>query len=940
MNNKERDLASILWAKKSGNNGVFTWLPLKQHLRDCLNISGLLWEHWLCEGQKNNIIKSLYLDEAVDGNEDLCGDFDFNREHIAKKLVMFLAAVHDLGKATPAFQVKSSFGHTSRDLDEYLLDKLENAGLAGVKTLSLANPTKTPHALASQVILQKNGVNTDIANIVGGHHGKPSKLDQSVEVHWLAYPNNYHQGSKEDSIVSVKWSDTQKEILNWALAESGFKDKKCLPKISLPAQVILMALLIMADWIASNEEYFPLINIDDDGFAIDQKERIEEGFRKWFKTSKWEPSTCYDVNTLYRNHFNFEPRVIQRDFIEIIHDCKKPSIFILEAPMGIGKTEAALVAAEQLAAMTGRSGLFFGLPTQATSNGVFTRLKDWLNNICNTSKENKSLQLIHAKAALNDDFNDLKELSKIYSEDELITNQWFSGRKTRILDDFVVATVDHFLLLALKQKHLALRHLGLSRKVIIIDEVHAYDSYMSQYLYRAISWMGVLEVPVIILSATLPGDKRQQLLEAYIRGQGKKIRHISGLGTELKKCQAYPLISYLDGNEVKRSVSETTQKQVVVEIKKLENEDFLYVLDACLASGGVVGIIVNTVNRAQRLAEKLISLYAKDEIEVLHSSFIASDRIEKEKNLLASIGKKAKRPERRIIVGTQVIEQSLDIDFDVLFSDLAPMDLLIQRIGRLHRHERLDRVKAHLKPVCYVMGASPVFDFEKGSTFVYGAYLLMRTQMYLPPFIELPKDISPLVQRVYMPDEELDREEKIADLDPELRRAYDEAKKSMERNIKTKEERARAFLLEKPNRKANLQNWSQNDVTVSSDEQANAQVRDIEDSIEVILVKKCGDGYSFWQEDSDISRRISETSISKKLATQTIRLPAVLSKGYIIDKSIAELESFNSKYLANWQENAGLKGSLGIILDENNSFELNGWTLRYSSEYGISMEKI
>src|SRR5699024_786567 len=191
---------------------------------------------------------------------------------------------------------------------------------------------------------------------------------------------------------------------------------------------------------------------------------------------------------LYEKRFGFkEPHNIQKTFTDIIEQSAGSEIFILEAPMGIGKTEAALIGVEQLAKKTGRNGLFFGLPTQATSNGIYPRIYSWLNKISKEFDENLPIRLAHGKAALNDDFSSLARNINIDEKrkDSIFVNEWFSGRKTTALDDFVVGTVDQFLLLALKQKHLALRHLGFSKKVIIIDEVHSYDSYMSQYLLEA-----------------------------------------------------------------------------------------------------------------------------------------------------------------------------------------------------------------------------------------------------------------------------------------------------------------------------------------------------------------------------------------------------------------------------------------------------------------------
>ncbi len=221
--------------------------------------------------------------------------------------------------------------------------------------------------------------------------------------------------------------------------------------------------------------------------------------------------------------------------------------------MGIGKTEAALVAVEQLAYKSGRSGMFFGLPTQATSNGIFSRILEWLPKIKNDEDEVVTVRLAHGKAYLNEKFASLAKGIDIDGELNscVAVNEWFSGKKTAALDDFVVGTVDQFLMLALKQRHLPLRHLGFSKKVVVIDEVHAYDAYMSQYLMRSISWMGTYGVPVVILSATLPEERRVELIKSYMLGMGIKFtKEERAKISRLIKTDAYPLITYNEGSSI------------------------------------------------------------------------------------------------------------------------------------------------------------------------------------------------------------------------------------------------------------------------------------------------------------------------------------------------------------------------------------------------------
>lgn len=910
---------SNLWAKKQEKFGQYFWLPLSQHLDDTRYIAERLWELWLSEGQRQLIIYSL--SEPV--------------EDIAKKLISFLGAIHDLGKATPAFQAKESFPR-KKDLDLQLLERLEKGGFIGITQAILPSSRMSPHALAGQTILSWHGVGDDIGSIVGGHHGKP--IDQKKQyIKQYAFSENYFQEDSPEKSIYQKWKRIQTDVINWALKISGFNSVEELPKISQKGQIILSGLLIMADWIASNEDYFPLIGIEE--MKIKYPEiRYTSGWKKWIKSYQWEPEYYSVPQELYEKRFGFkEPHNIQKTFTDIIEQSAGSEIFILEAPMGIGKTEAALIGVEQLAKKTGRNGLFFGLPTQATSNGIYPRIYSWLNKISKEFDENLPIRLAHGKAALNDDFSSLARNINIDEErkDSIFVNEWFSGRKTTALDDFVVGTVDQFLLLALKQKHLALRHLGFSKKVIIIDEVHSYDAYMSQYLERALEWMGAYEVPIIILSATLAADSRKRLIESYIKGKGFKKTEVE-VQAGAYQTDAYPIITYTDGKQVKQ-VSHTgtlKENEVTVQVEKIDEEAVHSLIDILSKQDGIIGIIVNTVKRSQDLAKYCIEKYDEETVELLHSNFIATDRTKKEENLLKMIGKNAKRPKHKIIIGTQVIEQSLDIDFDVLISDLAPMDLLLQRVGRLHRH-KIDRPKNHKTPKLYVIGTDDQLAFEEGSKYIYGGYLLARTQYFLKDSINLPTQISTLVQNVYGNKEIV--------FEPEVQKEYLEMKKKNKEAIQQKKRKANTFRIARPAgasiRRNTIIGWLDSSVINQSEERAYAQVRDINETIEVIALKKVEDGYGLFNEEVNLSHEIDDFNISKEIAKHTLRLPFALSYPKVIDETIDLLEKENERTLKDWQNQSWLRGSLGIIFDENNQYRLNGYLLTYDTKYGLTYDK-
>ena len=914
-------MSPVFWAKKQDKAGKFEWLSLAQHLEDTRQIARLLWMHWLSEGQRRHIIASLSLPD----------------ENAAAGLVEFLGAVHDIGKATPAFQIKSGF-QNSRDLDCMLMEMLEGAGFSDLRLIRLVNPEKSPHALAGQYLLSEYGVKEDLASIVGAHHGKPVD-DSNMIQNQRAYGSNYYQ--IEDSLhpLHQQWKNEQRKVFDRALEISGFESAKSLPSIQQPGQVLLSGLVIMADWIASNERYFPLISLQTT-VVDNQQARMEHGFCLWLKDASypWE-ARRNEPHELYEKRFDFTPRNVQSVFAEVIESTDDPGIFILEAPMGLGKTEAALVAVEQLAHKTGRSGLFFGLPTQATSNGMFPRINAWLESVGADHQDRLGLRLLHGKAALNPDFDKLIKKSSAQNVNidgetngSVTVNEWFSGRKTASLDDFVVGTVDQFLMAALKQKHLALRHLGLSKKVVVIDEVHAYDAYMSQYLYQAVRWMGAYGVPVVILSATLPADRRVELVEQYLRGAGYRIRDCIRPQDGLK-TDAYPLITYSDGRAIKQVHSFAPVENKVVQIIRYENEDVLPLVADLLSGGGVIGIIVNTVQRAQTFARLCSERFGAENVVLLHSSFIATDRIEKEARLIQTIGKGADRPHQKIIIGTQVIEQSLDIDFDVLISDLAPMDLLIQRVGRLHRHD-IKRPKKHEAPVLYVLGTHPALDFESGSLAVYGGYLLARTQALLPDILSIPQDISPLVQKVYGQEDPA--------FPNELQARYKEMKTEHDTLLNNQSLKAQTYRIDKPPRKssgASLVGWLKNNHPNESEEKAYAQVRDTQETIEVIALQKTGGGYGFIGGGEDLSKQIDDNAVAKAIAQQTLRLPSVLSAPYRIDRTISELEKFNLDHLGDWQSKPWLKGALGILFDQDYHFSLNGYILKYNKSLGLTYEE-
>jgi CRISPR-associated endonuclease/helicase Cas3 len=273
-----------------------------------------------------------------------------------------------------------------------------------------------------------------------------------------------------------------------------------------------------------------------------------------------------------------------------------------------------------------------------------------------------------------------------------------------------------------------------------------------------------------------------------------------------------------------------------------------------------------------------------------------------------------------IVIGTQVLEQSLDIDFDVLLTEIAPMDLLIQRIGRLHRHH-INRPEKLKQSTVYLLGAEHFGEYSDADEAIYGRYLLTKTDHFLNNVIQLPVDIPNLVQAVYSPETDDDVKE------------IDQAAIEFRDELKQLQQKAKVFQIKPPQPKKTLLGWldrSQSGID-KDDIRAQAAVRDIKETIEVVLLTRKSDGF-YLLDDS----KYSENS-SKKVAQQLIRLPSGTTPNIV--RCINELETQTQKHFADWENDVWLRGSLSFVLDENCTKSFNGWCFTYSKQLGLTYEK-
>ena len=1008
--------ARSLWGKTDRDAGE-QWLPLYVHMSDSALVAKQIWDEWLPEGTRK-IIADEFDGDAV----------------LARKTTMFLAGIHDLGKATPVFQSKP-ITYAPNAADGSMAWIPEKAGLT---VGHFDNPNNPTHPLAGEFLLERYlksiGWSKDIArsyaSIVGSHHGKPpierklGELEKSKDI-----------APKRLGSCDEKWIQVQRELIEYVTDIAGIDTQSLArmgtTRLSPQSEVLLTAITIMADWIASNSEdsLFPLVGVraDDDGYRTEilsnsgLRARAERGWNRVNLPAVWKPEALPDLDNDQEADAFFEqrfqlpygahPRPVQEKMIELCRMVKEPGIIVLEAPMGEGKTEAALAAAEILGQRTGRGGVCVALPTMATTDAMFGRVLSWLDSLPQQGDQTeKSLWLAHGKAQLNDDFRNLVRTSRFRlssiedepSDDsgleerisaETVVSEWLWGNKKGVLANFLVCTIDQVLMSALRVKHVVLRQLALANKVVVIDECHAYDPYMQEYLKRALEWLGGFQTPVILLSATLPDSIRSEYIAAYQYGRyGQKpssMRRV-GKGRHRKTVQhtestqideSYPLITYTDGNAIKKVSIPPSGRFTDVLFETIDDatENVVTTLERLLADGGCAGVVCNTVNRAQALYECVRERFGDNEVILTHSRFIDSDRMANEEKLRSLLGPKAtldngKRPTRMVVVGTQVLEQSLDIDFDVMISDVAPIDLIMQRVGRLHRHMRGENQSARPENLrtatCYIRGieeweeSGPTFSTE--FTRIYPVAYLMEALSVLKlrdagacVIEHLPADIAKTVRIAYR------RDAIEAYLPEEWSVKYEDA--CMGRSERIEESRKKAnsrYLM------TSLEYMRKNERTLvdffgdemsesgpRNEEKAQCAVRDTQETIEVMLLQRDSEEKVRLLPWVEVNGQTSDgivvplnnvppEDVAKAMVQSSVHLPAAMSRysgkeDEGIDELISQLENGCENETMMWQESPMLVGRLALLLQESvegsGSFGavLDGWDVSYSRVLGL-----
>lgn len=715
------DLLLRLWGK-SDEHTETDYHPLLFHLLDVGFCARSLWRDGLFPLTRSLLAEALCLPEEE-----------------AQQVCVLLAAQHDLGKAS-AFQLKPSVQALAAQ-----------ARAAGFDIAHPAQPEQ-PHGYVTACTLPSlaaggvGGWQAELetafllGRITGGHHGTfPTKAE-------LAPPKM----SPSATLGTGLWDEARRALLLRVQAVLFPNTPPvALPTLDAAALVPLVGGFVsVADWLGSSFSPSPVRSVPE--YAPQSQEQAARAVRDFGWTARPQFAVPAAFGDIFQDKDGrpFAPNPMQQEVATRADSAQGPYLLIVEAAMGEGKTEAALYAIDRALTTHQASGFFLALPTQATGNAMFERvLHDYLKKRAQGGLFN--FQLVHAGSWNSPVFDKLKVAANTPDrEDEqsrIAAQQWFTRKKQALLAPFGVGTIDQSLLGVLQTRHWFVRLFGLAGKVVVFDEVHAYDVYMGTILARLLGWLRALGCTVVLLSATLPDSKRRDLVQAW------------DSQADVPDAE-YPRVTFIGNGGPAQSVhvrQETVApKEVHVSYADPELQALAAAIRADLPDGGCAAVICNTVARAQeahRLLRDALEPAGWD-VTLFHARTTANWRAAREEAVLAAFGKKSGlRPRKAILVATQVAEQSLDLDFDWMASDMAPADLLLQRLGRLWRHPRPERpaVIPRFVVLCGE-GADGLPVFPKGTDHVYDEYVLLRSRHFLPPgLLALPGRIDPLVQAVY-----------------------------------------------------------------------------------------------------------------------------------------------------------------------------------------------
>ncbi|MCF6239374.1 MAG: CRISPR-associated helicase Cas3', partial [Candidatus Marinimicrobia bacterium] len=670
------------------------------------------------------------------------------RFRLTPETIGLLAGLHDIGKISPGFQRKCAVW-----LKDNKIDKVERNSCWD--TAMESDHCKISHAVIQQFLIKKgfNRLTSKfVAAAIAGHHGRltpPSdRGDQPPK-------------AISETVSGIDWNAERDQNAEMVWSQFGRCNSDLALDVDSPSLWWLAGLISVADWIGSNEIFFPsekrnnnrnVSNIARnaiDTIGFQKNELIRDlSFHDLFHDKKYPDIT-------------WVPNDMQK---KAVYTITNPGVYVIEAPMGTGKTEAALWAAYQLLVSEKATGIYFALPTRATSNRIHLRLNDFLERM--TLKAGES-RLIHGNSWLMDtacyiSLSATDPNSKV-SEDARMGRDWFNSTKRALLAPFGVGTIDQALLGVVAAKHFFVRHFALAGKVVILDEIHSYDLYTGTLIDKLIATLEGLGCTVIILTATLTEKRRRQILSLPENLSDNK--------------QPYPMLSGRKDENLFKPVTPEAPESQRITIDFIGMKEATREAVALAKKGGAVLWICNTIDTAQKQYKTFMEQSKEDfPIGLLHSRFPFKRREELESEWMLRFGKDGDKRCGSILVSTQVVEQSVDLDADLMITELAPTDMILQRLGRLWRHKRENR-PINMARLCVikenfslealrVMDSKTIVRSLGKKAYVYAPYILLRSLEVWENQegeISIPSQIRSLLEMTYIGRDEPEPWQELSD---------------------------------------------------------------------------------------------------------------------------------------------------------------------------------
>ena len=631
-------------------------------------------------------------------------------------LLGFFATVHDIGKFSFVFQRLQVFD----DADLAKVPDREGMRARHDQIGYLYWIWWLNHHLREPKRLEEIGILELLGGVAMGHHGIPPANDRFKPRR--AFTDEGREAT--DSFIGWAWDfwgvdDCLQDMPN---AETSIE---CWQTMSW----ILSAMIILADWIGSDASVHK--------YQASSDESLEKYFTRAEGRAKKQinalglstPPVAKKFSTA-REFLGFSSLTPQQSFCEDVEIDTGPVLFILEDVTGAGKTEAALILAARMLSDNRAGGFYFGLPTMATADSLFERLQSQYEALYEAVPK-PSLVLSHGAAALSAAFIESiglplsaedKGEPDVHTASSWCNSFYTDNKKKALLADLGVGTIDQALLAILQTRHQSLRLFGLLGKVLILDEIHSYEGYTAELICCLIRIHTLLGGSTIVLSATLSQAMKQKILDAFYS-------HRKGDKSKVSSEASYPWITY--AAQYSKSLREQpidarSESHRCVSVEPLYAiSDVINVIRAAVAKNHCIAWIRNTVKEAILSFDQIqLELgLADDQIRLFHSRYTLADRQAVQNAVLHRFGKYSKAEDRKgqVVISTQVIEQSLDLDFDILISDICPVDLIIQRAGRLQRHLRdrrgvysSDLTRDHRPaPIMYVLMPHPGKSCDK-----------------------------------------------------------------------------------------------------------------------------------------------------------------------------------------------------------------------------------